>query len=94
MRGQLAMGYRSGSTSEWQLKLSGGAWMYEGDGRAQDARLFAALFGWRGVAATRFVISSDAGVPLSWSKTDNVLWRLPLAGPAGSTPGRTPDEWT
>lgn len=31
-------------------------------------------------------ISSEANVPLTWSKTENVLWRLPLPGLAGATP--------
>lgn len=31
-------------------------------------------------------ISRDLDFPLTWSKTENVLWRLPLPGPAGSTP--------
>ena len=31
-------------------------------------------------------ISREKEVPTKWSKTENVLWRLPLPGPAGSTP--------
>lgn len=30
--------------------------------------------------------SQETGLPLTWSKTDNVAWRLPLPGPAGATP--------
>lgn len=30
--------------------------------------------------------SPDTGVPTTWSKTENILWRLPLPGPAGATP--------
>ena len=30
--------------------------------------------------------SKAARLPLTWSKTDNVVWRTPLAGPAPSTP--------
>jgi len=30
--------------------------------------------------------SQETGLPLTWSKTENVLWRLPLAGQAGATP--------
>jgi outer membrane protein assembly factor BamB len=30
--------------------------------------------------------SQETGLPLTWSKTENVLWRLPLSGPAGATP--------
>lgn len=30
--------------------------------------------------------SSERGLPLKWSRTENILWRLPLPGPAGSTP--------
>jgi len=30
--------------------------------------------------------SQETGIPTSWSKTENVLWRLPLPGPAGATP--------
>ncbi|MEX0678020.1 MAG: PQQ-binding-like beta-propeller repeat protein [Pirellulales bacterium] len=31
-------------------------------------------------------ISHEAGLPLAWSKTENVVWRLALPGPAGATP--------
>lgn len=31
-------------------------------------------------------ISGETGLPAKWSKTDNVLWRLPLPGPGGATP--------
>jgi outer membrane protein assembly factor BamB len=31
-------------------------------------------------------ISQEKNVPTKWSKTENVLWRLPLPGPAGATP--------
>ncbi|MEX2560815.1 MAG: PQQ-binding-like beta-propeller repeat protein [Pirellulales bacterium] len=31
-------------------------------------------------------ISRETGLPIEWSKTENVTWRLPLPGPAGSTP--------
>ena len=30
--------------------------------------------------------SLETGLPVQWSRTDNVLWRLPLPGPAGATP--------
>ena len=30
--------------------------------------------------------SSETNMPVKWSKTENVLWRLPLPGPAGATP--------
>jgi outer membrane protein assembly factor BamB len=30
--------------------------------------------------------SADAGFPLQWSTTENVLWKVPLAGPGNSTP--------
>jgi len=30
--------------------------------------------------------SSETNIPVKWSKTENVLWRLPLPGPAGATP--------
>lgn len=30
--------------------------------------------------------STETGLPVKWSKTENVLWRLPLPGPAASTP--------
>ena len=39
---------------------------------------------WRGV--TFDGISHETNVPVKWSKTENVAWRLPLPGPAGSTP--------
>jgi outer membrane protein assembly factor BamB len=31
-------------------------------------------------------ISTETGIPTSWSKTHNVKWRVPLPGPAGATP--------
>ena len=31
-------------------------------------------------------ISHETGLPVHWSKTDNVAWRLALPGPAGATP--------
>lgn len=31
-------------------------------------------------------VSSETGLPVRWSKTENVAWRLPLPGPAGATP--------
>jgi outer membrane protein assembly factor BamB len=31
-------------------------------------------------------VSSEKNIPRTWSKTDNVAWRLPLPGPAGATP--------
>ncbi len=30
--------------------------------------------------------SLETGLPVQWSRTDNVFWRLPLPGPAGATP--------
>ncbi len=39
---------------------------------------------WRG--PRRDGTSLETGLPLKWSKTDNVAWRLPLPGPAGATP--------
>lgn len=39
---------------------------------------------WRG--PERNGISHETGAPLQWSKTENVHWRLPLPGQAGSTP--------
>lgn len=39
---------------------------------------------WRGPQGNG--ISDEKNPPVSWSKTENVLWRLPLPGPAGSTP--------
>jgi outer membrane protein assembly factor BamB len=39
---------------------------------------------WRGAKLDG--ISTETGVPTKWSKTENVAWRLPLPGPAGSTP--------
>ena len=30
--------------------------------------------------------SLETSLPVEWSKTENVLWRLPLPGPAGATP--------
>jgi outer membrane protein assembly factor BamB len=39
---------------------------------------------WRG--ARHDGISGETGLPLAWSKTENVVWRLALPGPAGATP--------
>jgi len=39
---------------------------------------------WRGPMRTG--ISSETKLPIKWSRTENVLWRLPLPGPAASTP--------
>lgn len=39
---------------------------------------------WRGPQGNG--ISQEKGIPTTWSKTDNVLWRLSLPGPAGATP--------
>ncbi len=39
---------------------------------------------WRGPNGDS--ISTETGIPLEWSKTKNVAWRLELPGPAGATP--------
>ena len=39
---------------------------------------------WRGAKLNG--ISHEKGLPTKWSKTENVLWRLPLPGQAGATP--------
>ncbi len=39
---------------------------------------------WRGAHGDG--VSHETGLPATWSKTDNVAWRLELPGPAGSTP--------
>ena len=39
---------------------------------------------WRGAKLDG--ISNEKELPLHWSKTENVLWRLPLPGQAGATP--------
>lgn len=39
---------------------------------------------WRGPQGNG--VSTERDLPAIWSKTDNVLWRLPLPGPAGATP--------
>ncbi|MEX0978021.1 MAG: PQQ-binding-like beta-propeller repeat protein, partial [Pirellulales bacterium] len=39
---------------------------------------------WRG--AHHSGISQETGLPLVWSKTQSVVWRLALPGPAGATP--------
>ncbi|HVA47785.1 MAG TPA: PQQ-binding-like beta-propeller repeat protein [Pirellulales bacterium] len=31
-------------------------------------------------------ISHESDLPVNWSKTENIAWRLPLPGPAGATP--------
>ncbi|MEE9603852.1 MAG: PQQ-binding-like beta-propeller repeat protein [Thermoguttaceae bacterium] len=69
------------------------------DNRAGKPRLLLALTGvlvlataaaaenwpaWRGPRGDG--ISTEKNIPSKWSKTENVAWRLPLPGPAGSTP--------
>jgi hypothetical protein len=39
---------------------------------------------WRGAKLDG--ISNETGIPYRWSKTEHVLWRLPMPGPGGSTP--------
>ncbi len=39
---------------------------------------------WRGARLDG--ISRETNLPTTWSKTENVAWRLPLPGPAGATP--------
>lgn len=39
---------------------------------------------WRGAHGDG--ISQETKVPLKWSKTENIAWRLPMPGSAGSTP--------
>ncbi|MDX1983942.1 MAG: PQQ-binding-like beta-propeller repeat protein [Bryobacteraceae bacterium] len=39
---------------------------------------------WRGPAASG--VSSETGLPLTWSRTENVAWRVPLSDPGNSTP--------
>ena len=39
---------------------------------------------WRGPRSDG--TSQETGIPSKWSKTENVAWRVPLPGPAGSTP--------
>lgn len=39
---------------------------------------------WRGARLDG--VSQETGLPTTWSKSENVAWRLPLPGPAGSTP--------
>jgi hypothetical protein len=39
---------------------------------------------WRGAKLDG--ISHETGLPTTWSKTENVVWRLALPGPAGATP--------
>ena len=36
--------------------------------------------------------SPEKGLPVEWSKTKNVLWRLALPGPAGATPAAWGDR--
>lgn len=40
--------------------------------------------GWRG--PTRTGVTSDTGIPETWSSTTNVLWKTPLAGKGTSNP--------
>ncbi|MFO0868256.1 MAG: PQQ-binding-like beta-propeller repeat protein [Pirellulales bacterium] len=39
---------------------------------------------WRGIHGDG--ISRETNLPVSWSRDNNVAWRLPLPGPAGATP--------
>ena len=39
---------------------------------------------WRGAKLDG--VSHEKGLPLKWSKTENIAWRLPLPGPGGATP--------
>jgi outer membrane protein assembly factor BamB len=39
---------------------------------------------WRGAKLDG--ISHEKGLPTKWSKTEGIVWRLPLPGPAGATP--------
>ncbi len=39
---------------------------------------------WRGPRSDG--VSQETGIPLTWSRTENVAWRLPLSGAAGATP--------
>jgi outer membrane protein assembly factor BamB len=39
---------------------------------------------WRGPSSNG--ISTEEGIPVEWDRSDNVDWRLPMPGPAGSTP--------
>ncbi len=39
---------------------------------------------WRGPSGDS--VSSETGIPLEWSNTKNVAWRVELPGPAGATP--------
>lgn len=39
---------------------------------------------WRGPRLDN--VSLETGVPVKWSKSENVVWRTPMPGPAGATP--------
>lgn len=39
---------------------------------------------WRGPRGNG--VSAETGLPIRWSRTQNVVWRAPLPGPAGATP--------
>ena len=39
---------------------------------------------WRGAKLDG--VSHETGLPLTWSKTENIAWRVPLPGPGGATP--------
>ena len=39
---------------------------------------------WRGPNSNG--VSIETGIATRWTKTENVSWRIPLPGPAGSTP--------
>ncbi len=51
---------------------------------ASDAALAENWPQWRGPKNNG--ISNERNTPTKWSKTENVVWRLPMPGPAGATP--------
>jgi len=53
-------------------------WLPTVDGRAENWPQ------WRGPQGNG--ICTERGLPTTWSKTDHVVWRLPLPGAAGATP--------
>ena len=53
-----------------------------------------AILGERGIRATFFFtfgpdrsgVSKETGLPLEWSDTKNIVWKVPLPGPGSSSP--------
>jgi outer membrane protein assembly factor BamB len=66
------------------LVAGAGAWAIEAPGPAPEAPLLRSWPQWRGPLANG--VSPTANPPVHWSETNNVRWKIPLAGKGHSTP--------